>query len=44
MILGLPSQRVEMEPCFVSWPSESHMFSEGAFDLAAISAWGNSGR
>ena len=44
MTLGLGSRRVEMEPCYVSRPSESHMFSEGACDLATISVWGKSGR
>lgn len=37
MILGRVSQRVETEPCYVSRPSESHMFGEGACDLAVIS-------
>lgn len=37
MILGCVSQRVEMESRYVSRPSESHMFGEGACDLAVIS-------
>lgn len=40
MTWGLVSQYVEMEPCYVSRPSELHMFSKGACDLAAMSMWG----
>lgn len=40
MTLGLVSRRVEMESRYVSRPSESHMFSEGACDLAVISVGG----
>lgn len=40
MTLGLVSRRVEMEPRYVSRPSESHMFSEGACDFAVISVGG----
>lgn len=40
MTLGLVSRRVETEPHYVSPPSEPHMFSEGACDLAVISVWG----
>lgn len=40
MTLGLVSRRVEMEPRYVSRPSELHMFSEGACDFAVISVGG----
>lgn len=44
MTWGLVSQYVEMEPCYVSRPSELHMFSKGACDLAAMSMWGRESR
>lgn len=39
MTLGLVRLHTETEPCCVPRPSEPHMFGEGAWDLALISAW-----